>query len=134
MIFKSRRAVSQVAVLVLIGIVLILAFSFILLNLSQNAEPPINNVTMTIQTSYAAGGVWNGTIVVSESGILESVLVPTETKEFIGVINNQNLIAGTNIISVVLEDLPKGTYEMIFTFRASGANDAFSEFKTVVFA
>jgi hypothetical protein len=133
MIFKSRRAVSQGVAVIIIAVVVIIAISFALLNLSQNAKPPENNVTVTIQTHHAANGVWNGSITVSEDVALISVLIPTETKEISGVLKYSTLHSGTNLIDITFEGLPAGTYEMIFTFRAISSVDEFSVFREVVF-
>ncbi len=134
MIFKSKRAVSQIVAAIIIGVVIILALSFVLLNLSQNAEPPENNVTITIQTNYAANGVWNGTITVSENSVLTSVLIPTETEELMGVMTYSTLKPGPNLLGVTFDNLPAGIHEMIFTFRAADSMDEFSEFLTVTFS
>ncbi len=107
--------------------------SFVLLNLSQNAEPPENNITVTIQTIHAGNSIWSGVITVSENTVLVSVLIPTETVELSGIMTYSSLSTGPNSLEVSFENLPAGTHEMIFTFRGADSMDEFSEFKTVTF-
>lgn len=123
---SNHRAISNVVTALIIILALILVMSFALLNLNQNAEPE-NNVTMVMQTNFSRNGVWNGTISVSESGTLVSVLIPTETEELSGEISDSSLHSGINSIAVTFEGLKAGTYVLIFTFKGINSKGDISE-------
>ena len=117
----------NIGLTVIIIIVIILALSTALLQMSRNAEPPVNDVTMDILTSHTSGNVWYGSVSVSSPGRLISVIIPTETIEISGQSSLVNLIQGTNTLEVTFDGLESGVYVMIFTFQADGSDQAFSE-------
>ena len=121
-----RRAETSI-IPIIITIAIIFALSYGLLTLNRNAVPE-NNVTMSVNTIVASDGIWNGTIIVSENGMLVSVLIPTEMIELSGSIDDSSLTTGSNTVSVIFDDLAPGVYTMIFTFRGVVSQNDISTF------
>jgi hypothetical protein len=121
----------------IIWIVLVVFVVLVIFVLYQITLPTLGPDTQSMVpvTTSAVSGVWYGTVIVSEAGIMNSVKIKLINETIIsGVISDTSLDKDANDMVVTFRGLEAGTYQLIFNFRGLESEGNIEETISVTFS
>lgn len=129
MVGLFAKRIIWTALVVFVVLAIIILYQMILPSLGPDTQ------AMVPVTTSAVSGVWNGTVVVSEAGIMNSVTIKLINETIIsGVISETSLDKDANDMIVFFRGLEAGTYQLIFNFRGLESESNIEESISVTFS